>query len=87
MAGGDGDDDYVVDDSNDTLTEEAGAGLDRVDSSVSFSLSANIEDLNLLGDTALSGSGNGLNNNPTGNKVVKRVRHPAIRQIPVLQAA
>ncbi len=87
MAGGDGYDYYVVDDSNDTLTEEAGAGLDRVDSSVSFSLAANIEDLNLLGDAALSGSGNGLSNNLTGNKVVRRVRRPAIRRMPVLQAA
>lgn len=67
LAGGDGYDYYVVDDSNDTLTEEADAGQDRVDSSVSFSLSANIEDLNLLGDAALDGAGNELNNNLTGN--------------------
>jgi len=67
LAGGDGYDYYVVDDSSDTLTEEADAGQDRVDSSVSFSLSANLEDLNLLGDAALSGSGNELNNNLTGN--------------------
>lgn len=87
LAGGYGDDLYIVDDSNDTLTEEVGAGQDRVDSSVSFSLSSNIEDLNLLGDAALSGSGNGLNNNLTGNKVVRRVRRPAIRRMPVLQAA
>ncbi|MFI3158145.1 MAG: hypothetical protein QX199_18520, partial [Methylococcaceae bacterium] len=75
------------DDSSDALSEEADAGQDRVDSSVSFSLSANLEELNLLGDAALDGTGNEFNNSLTGDKVVRRIRCQAVRRMPVLQAA
>jgi len=62
LFGGYGDDGYVVDDSSDRVTEAADAGQDRVASTVSFLLDANLEDLELLGETALDATGNDLNN-------------------------
>ncbi|MCW5655261.1 calcium-binding protein [Hydrogenophaga sp.] len=49
MAGGAGNDTYVVDDIGDTVIERVGEGTDLVLSSVSFSLSDNVENLTLTG--------------------------------------
>src|SRR5262249_1823760 len=43
MTGGLGDDTYVVDDAGDTVTENASEGADLVQSSISFTLGANVE--------------------------------------------
>jgi Ca2+-binding RTX toxin-like protein len=43
MAGGAGGDVYVVDDAGDAVIEEADGGLDRVQSSISYALPANVE--------------------------------------------
>lgn len=67
LAGGAGDDIYVVDTNTDTLTENSGEGTDTVQSSVSLTLAANIENLTLTGGSALTGTGNSLNNVLTGN--------------------
>jgi Ca2+-binding RTX toxin-like protein len=48
MAGGLGNDIYYVDDAGDTITEGAGEGTDAVESSVSYTLAANVENLTLL---------------------------------------
>ena len=45
MIGGAGNDVYVVDNAGDVVTEAASAGTDRVDSSITTSLSANVENL------------------------------------------
>mgnify|MGYP006172239823 CR=1 FL=1 len=47
LIGGDGNDVYLVDDANDVLTETSTGGTDLVNSSVSFILGANLENLNL----------------------------------------
>lgn len=68
MAGGTGHDVYIVDALGDTVTEAASSGTDRVESSVSFILGANIENLTLTGSAAIDGSGNTLSNVLIGNE-------------------
>ncbi|MCK9911195.1 hypothetical protein MXD81_18740, partial [Microbacteriaceae bacterium K1510] len=49
MIGGAGDDTYVVDATGDVVTEAANEGTDTVQSSVTYTLGANVEDLTLTG--------------------------------------
>lgn len=67
MQGGVGNDVYNVDHASDVITELAGEGNERVESSVSYTISANIEDLTLLGAGAINGTGNDDANILTGN--------------------
>ncbi|MCS6627310.1 calcium-binding protein [Roseibacterium beibuensis] len=67
MAGGLGDDTYYRDDIGDSIFELANEGLDHVISSVNYSLSSSgIENLTLTG-TAITATGNDLQNILTGN--------------------
>jgi 2',3'-cyclic-nucleotide 2'-phosphodiesterase (5'-nucleotidase family) len=66
MSGGRGDDLYRVDAAGDVVIEDAQGGLDRVESSISFVLPDEVEQLVLLGG-ALAGTGNALNNLLVGN--------------------
>ena len=67
MSGGSGNDVYRIDDVNDTVTEAAAGGADRVESVLSYALGQNLENLTLTGSAAINGSGNTLNNVITGN--------------------
>ncbi len=67
LIGGAGNDAYVVDDSNDTIIELAGEGVDTVTASTTFALSANVENLTLSGINAIDGTGNDQGNRLTGN--------------------
>ena len=67
MAGGKGNDTYVVDNSGDSVAEAAGQGTDTVQSSVTFTLSANVENLTFTGTSHVNGTGNELANVMTGN--------------------
>jgi len=67
MQGGAGDDTYVVDSSSDVVTEAASAGMDTVLSSISYTLTSNVENLTLTGTGAINGTGNTLGNLLTGN--------------------
>jgi Ca2+-binding RTX toxin-like protein len=66
LSGGAGDDTYVTD-GGDTITEASAGGTDLVQSSISYSLGANLENLTLTGNAAITGTGNALNNVISGN--------------------
>ena len=67
MFGGAGNDRYIVDNVGDVTNEGAGQGIDTVDSSVSYTLAGNVENLRLMGSAAINGSGNSGNNTLHGN--------------------
>ena len=75
MIGGPGNDVYKVDNPNDVIIENPGEGTDRVESTISFDLAANVEnltlenidDITLLGTGDFSATGNELNNVLIGN--------------------
>ncbi|WP_342149290.1 calcium-binding protein [Methylorubrum sp. SB2] len=68
MEGGFGNDVYIVDHFGDIVVEARNAGIDTVRSSVSYGLTANVENLTLTGKAAIDGHGNALNNVLTGNE-------------------
>ena len=69
MSGGVGNDSYVVDNSGDVITENLHEGTDTVDSSVSYTLTANVENLNLTaGAGDINGTGNASLNTIVGNE-------------------
>ena len=67
MIGGLGNDTYVLDVATDIVTEGLNAGMDTVQSKVTYTLGANVENLTLTGTTAINGTGNALDNVLTGN--------------------
>jgi Ca2+-binding RTX toxin-like protein len=69
MTGGMGNDTYYVDNTGDVVTETSvlRTEIDTVNSAVSYTLGANIENLVLIGAVAINGTGNALNNTLTGN--------------------
>ncbi|ESQ73772.1 calcium-binding protein [Asticcacaulis sp. AC402] len=67
MAGGLGDDLYVVDVLTDVVTELPGEGVDTVQTALTYTLGANLENLYLTGSAAINATGNALNNRLTGN--------------------
>ena len=74
MAGGAGDDTYVVDNSGDIVTELANEGIDTVEAGETYfinsnfyALGANVENLVLTGTNGVNGLGNALNNHLVGN--------------------
>ena len=67
MAGGYGNDTYYVDNAGDRVTEFANQGVDTVFSSITYTLTANVENLVLTGSGKINGTGNALSNNLIGN--------------------
>lgn len=74
MAGGAGKDFYWVDDAGDVVVEDGlDSAVDMVFSSVDFALGANIENLTLTGDVAMSAIGNDLVNRISGNSAANTI--------------
>ena len=67
MSGGGGNDTYVVDNTGDVVSEDPSQGVDTVNASVSYTLSANVEFLVLTGAGNLNGTGSAGANTITGN--------------------
>ena len=67
MTGGDGDDTFYVFATGDLVKENANGGIDTVDSLVSYTLSANVENLTLMFSASINGTGNTFANTITGN--------------------
>ena len=67
LLGGDGDDRYVVDSTSDVVTESSGEGNDLIQTYVSYTLPNHTENIQILGGSARTATGNSLNNILTGN--------------------
>jgi hypothetical protein len=67
LIGGKGNDTFVVDNIGDIIAEGLNDGIDTVESSITWTLKTNLENLTLTGTTAINGTGNTLNNIITGN--------------------
>ncbi|NJR41110.1 MAG: hypothetical protein HC781_22555 [Leptolyngbyaceae cyanobacterium CSU_1_4] len=67
LTGGIGNDLYGVDSPSNIIIELANQGTDTVQSSISWTLGSNLENLTLTGTAAVNGTGNSLNNIITGN--------------------
>lgn len=73
LTGQGGDDSYVVDHVGDVIVETAGEGNDSVRASVSYTLSAHVERLQLTGNAALNATGNGQGNRILGNEGANQI--------------
>jgi Ca2+-binding RTX toxin-like protein len=73
MVGGAGDDVYLVNNAGDRTGEVSGGGNDRVLASVAHTLFSDVEQLQLIGTTAINGAGNALDNLLTGNSGANRL--------------
>ncbi|WP_028030908.1 beta strand repeat-containing protein [Gemmobacter nectariphilus] len=73
MYGGAGHDTYLVRSIEDRVHELPGGGIDTVDSTISYTLSANFENLTLSGGAAINGTGNDLDNVIRGNTGANRL--------------
>ncbi|EOR05688.1 calcium-binding protein [Acinetobacter genomosp. 15BJ] len=67
LIGGGGNDTFIIESSTDTITENANEGIDTVQSSITFTLGSNIENLTLTGTSTINGTGNSLANILVGN--------------------
>ncbi len=67
MAGSIGNDTYYVDNTGDVVTENSGEGSDLVKSTITYTLGNYVENLTLIGSSAITGTGTAFDNYITGN--------------------
>ena len=68
MVGGLGNDRYIIDNINDIIIENPDEGKDTVQTSVSYTLTDNVENLSLTGENNINATGNSVGNSLKGNK-------------------
>jgi hypothetical protein len=81
LKGGLGNDIYVVNSVGDVVTELAAQGTDLVQSAVTYTAPAEVENLTLTGTTAINGTGNDLANTIRGNTANNRLNGGAGKDI------
>ncbi|CAK0765927.1 serralysin [Gammaproteobacteria bacterium] len=74
LNGSNGDDLYIVNGISNSIVEAKAGGVDTVQSSVSFTLPSNIENLELIGTANINGSGNAQANLLLGNDGANTLR-------------
>lgn len=74
LIGGLGNDNYVVDDIGDIVTEGLNAGADKISSSVTYTLPTYVENLTLTGSSSINGIGNFGNNVIIGNSAINQLK-------------
>jgi Ca2+-binding RTX toxin-like protein len=67
LSGGQGNDNYIIDSTSDAITENSNEGIDTVQASVTYTLSANVENLTLNGTASINATGNSGHNILAGN--------------------
>ncbi|MGN7737061.1 cadherin domain-containing protein, partial [Ensifer sp. 22564] len=67
LVGGTGNDTFVVDNTGDVVSENPNEGVDTIRSSITYTLGAYVENLQLTGSTNINGTGNELDNVIVGN--------------------
>jgi len=68
LIGGTGNDFYTTDGTSDVIVEAANAGIDRIQTTIDYTLDSNVEQLALIqGTAAVNGTGNSLDNRLFGN--------------------
>jgi Ca2+-binding RTX toxin-like protein len=73
LTGTAGDDTFTVNHCDDVVVENPGGGTDTVNSSVTFALGVDVENLTLTGAAAIDGTGNDSKNKLTGNGAGNRI--------------
>lgn len=73
LIGGKGSDIYEVSDVGDVVVENYNEGIDLVNSSISYVLSSNVENLTLTNSGNVNGTGNSLNNILIGNNYANQL--------------
>ena len=81
MIGGLGFDTYFVDNVGDVVTETSGTGNDTINSSVTYTMPLNVENLFLIGTAAINGTGNGIANTIKGNSANNQLNGGAANDI------
>ncbi len=87
LAGGAGDDAYIIQNAGDTVSENASEGTDTILTEVSYTLPGNVEHLTLTGTANINGTGNSLNNTLAGNSGVNVLTGGAGNDTYVVQTA